>query len=49
MISLDTNVLVRFITEDDSKQLQKVANLLLKLENNNEQAFVSMLVLLEVN
>lgn len=49
MISLDTNVLVRFLTQDDNKQFQKVLTLFADLENNNEKAFVPLLVLLEVN
>ncbi len=49
MISLDTNVLTRFIVKDDPKQLDKVIGLFYQLEQNNKQAFISMLVLIELN
>ncbi len=49
MISLDTNVLTRFIVKDDPKQLEKVIGLFYQLEQNNQQAFISMLVLIELN
>lgn len=49
MISLDTNVLVRFLIKDDESQYQTVLHLLLELENNNQQAYIPLLVVLEVN
>lgn len=49
MISLDTNVLVRFFTQDDDEQYQKVIQLFANLENTHAKAFIPMLVLLEVN
>lgn len=49
MISLDTNVLVRFFTQDDDEQYQKVVQLFVNLENTHAKAFIPMLVLLEVN
>lgn len=49
MISLDTNVLVRFFTQDDDEQFLKVTQLFANLENENTKAFIPMLVLLEVN
>lgn len=49
MISLDTNVLVRFLTKDDMSQYLTVAQLLTHLEKDNRQAFVSLLVVIEIN
>lgn len=49
MISLDTNVLVRFLTQDDMFQYLIVAQLLTHLEKSNQQAFVSLLVVMEIN
>lgn len=49
MISLDTNVLVRFLTQDDMSQYLTVAQLLTHLEKDNRQAFVSLLVVIEIN
>ncbi len=48
MIALDTNVLIRIIVDDDSKQAKRVWQLLADLENNKQQAFISALVILEV-
>lgn len=47
MISLDTNILVRFITKDSQEQFQKVVKLFYQLELENKQAYISMLVILE--
>ncbi|OOR91571.1 PIN domain-containing protein [Moraxella bovis] len=49
MISLDTNILVRYLTKDDTVQYQKVVALFQKLHTDNEQGFISLLVVLEVN
>ncbi|WP_227514687.1 PIN domain-containing protein, partial [Moraxella lacunata] len=49
MISLDTNILVRYLTKDDTVQYQKVVTLFQKLHTDNEQGFISLLVVLEVN
>ena len=49
MISLDTNILVRFLVRDDEIQFQKVLHFLQDLENNQKQAFISLLVLIELN
>lgn len=47
MISLDTNVLVRFFAKDDPQQLHEVLELFHKLENQNQQAYIPLLVILE--
>lgn len=49
MILLDTNILVRFLVRDDEIQFQKVLHFLQDLENNQKQAFISLLVLIELN
>ena len=49
MISLDTNILVRFFAKDDIHQLQQVLELFHKLENHNRQAYIPLLVILETN
>lgn len=49
MVSLDTNVLVRFLVKDDENQYQTVLNFLMDLENKNAQAHIPLLVVLEVN
>lgn len=49
MISLDTNVLVRFLVKDDEVQYQTVLNFLIELENKNAQAYIPLLVVLEIN
>ncbi|OPH39482.1 PIN domain-containing protein [Moraxella equi] len=49
MVSLDTNVLVRFLVKDDENQYQTVLNFLMNLENKNAQAYIPLLVVLEVN
>lgn len=49
MIALDTNILVRFFTKDNPQQLEKVVELFSKLEHENQQAFIPMLVILETN
>ncbi|STY99216.1 Uncharacterised protein [Moraxella lacunata] len=49
MISLDTNILVRYLTKEDTVQYQKVVALFQKFHTDNEQGFISLLVVLEVN
>ena len=48
MKAIDTNVLVRFITNDDAKQAKLTYQLFKQTEENNEKLFVSLLVVLEV-
>ena len=47
MISLDTNVLVRYLTQDDAKQFQDASALLLGLEKQHQTALLSTIVLCE--
>jgi predicted nucleic-acid-binding protein len=47
MIALDTNVLVRFLVEDDKAQSAKAARLVERAVARNERLFVSDLVLCE--
>lgn len=49
MLGVDTNILARFLVKDDESQFLQVMQLLLKLEDNGDQAFISILVLLELN
>lgn len=49
MISLDTNVLVRFLVKDDEVQYQTVLDFLMELENTNRHAYIPLLVVLEIN
>ncbi len=48
MIAIDTNILIRHLTEDDAAQLKKVHQLFRKHTNNNE-IFISLIVLMESN
>ena len=48
MIALDTNVLVRFLVEDDPEQSERARALLRGLEEAEEPAFVSEIVLCEL-
>jgi predicted nucleic-acid-binding protein len=48
MIALDTNVLVRLLTRDDEKQAQKVRVLFDSHAGNNDEFFVSDVVLAEL-
>lgn len=48
MKSLDTNILIRFLVNDDTVLANKVHNLFLNAENNKEAFFVTNLVLLEM-
>ncbi len=49
MVALDTNILVRLLVKDDEQQLTKISGLFSQLEQNNDNAFVPLLVILEVN
>ena len=48
MKALDTNILVRFLVQDDVKQANKVIQLFTKAEQYNEPLFIPLLVVLEV-
>jgi len=46
--ALDTNILVRFLIQDDVNQANKVIQLFTKAEQNNEPLFIPLLVVLEM-
>jgi len=46
--ALDTNILVRFLIQDDVNQANKVIQLFTKAEQNNETLYIPLLVVLEV-
>ncbi len=48
MKSLDTNVIIRFLVNDDVKQGEAVKKLFLKTERDNAVFFISMPVILEL-
>ena len=48
MNALDTNILVRFLVQDDVQQANKVIQLFTKAEQYNEPLFISLLVVLEL-
>lgn len=48
MIGLDTNVVVRYLTQDDPKQSQIVTRLMEKTLSSDEPGFISLVVLAEV-
>ncbi len=48
MQGIDTNILVRFLVDDDKLQSKKVYKLLKKTESNNSELFVPLLVILEL-
>ena len=48
MISLDTNVLVRILVADDPKQTRKATELIKLLDDSDEEAHVSDIVLCEL-
>lgn len=48
MIALDTNVLVRFLIEDDAEQLERAAELIERAEAKGEQLFVATIVVCEL-
>ena len=47
MIGLDTNVLVRYLTQDDDAQFQEALDLLLGLEKAHHSAYLSTVTLCE--
>ena len=47
MISLDTNVLVRYLVEDDARQAALAASLIERVIKENERLFVSDVVICE--
>ncbi len=48
MKALDTNILVRFLVQDDEKQANKVLQLFSKAEQLNQSLYVPLLVILEM-
>ncbi len=48
MKSLDTDVIIRFLVNDDNKQSEMVKSLFLKAEKDNESFFICNPVILEV-
>ena len=48
MIAVDTNILVRFLTQDDKEQFIKVEHLF-RQHTGDGEIFVAMLVILEMN
>ena len=48
MKALDTNILIRFLVQDDVDQANKVIQLFTKAEQNKESLFVPLLVVFEV-
>lgn len=48
MKALDTNILVRFLIQDDKQQAQTVETLLNQAENNKQSFYVTLLVVLEL-
>jgi predicted nucleic-acid-binding protein len=48
LIGLDTNVLVRYLTQDDPKQSELVNRLFLRKLSTSQQGFISLLVIAEV-
>jgi predicted nucleic-acid-binding protein len=48
VIGIDTNILVRFLVRDDTKQANKVYRIFKNAEDNNSAMFVSTLVVLEL-
>ena len=48
MIALDTNVLVRFLVEDDAGQTRRATRLIKKAQERGEALFISDIVMCEV-
>src|SRR5712691_4502104 len=44
---LDTNILLRFFTRDDEQKAQQALNLLMRIEQGEEKAITSSLVIFE--
>lgn len=47
MIGLDTNILVRYLTQDDPAQFQEATRLIAGIEARHESAFIPQVVLCE--
>lgn len=47
MIGLDTNVLVRFLVQDDQLQFERARRLIKREAGRGDSVFISLLVLLE--
>lgn len=47
MIGLDTNVIVRYLTNDDPEQFKLAENILETELNSHNQGFISLIVLIE--
>lgn len=47
MLGIDTNLLIRFVTNDDVRQAKKVKQIFNEAEQNNKSFFVSLAVTLE--
>ena len=48
MLGLDTNVVVRYLMQDDRRQYEKARRLIHREAGKGEPVFVSLLVLLEI-
>jgi len=48
MIAIDTNILIRFLVRDDTKQTEKVYKLFKNAEKQHEELYIPILVMLEV-
>jgi len=48
MAALDTNILVRWLTDDDAGQSTRVASLLKDKANNGERLFIPVTVMMEL-
>jgi predicted nucleic-acid-binding protein len=48
MIAIDTNVLVRYLVKDDPKQARKAKALVNQLDENDERAYISDIVICEL-
>jgi predicted nucleic-acid-binding protein len=47
LLGIDTNLLIRFVTNDDVRQAKKVKQIFNEAEQNNKSFFVSLAVTLE--
>ena len=48
MVGVDTNILIRFLVGDDEKQANKVYKLFKGIEDDKDELFVPILVILEL-
>lgn len=48
MVGLDTNILVRFLTQDDPKQCVMVNKLMQEFEEKNQNLWISLVVVCEL-